>query len=118
MDTKKLEQEAYDALKRFYSATTAQRDDVNVVTDDISFYVSAFASRPNYEVQISGHMLTPMMHKLREQHVEEIKLTELIVAGWPTVAVGICSTHAVDFYAAVMEHVATIRKNISGVGHA
>ena len=39
MDTKKLEQEAYDALKRFYSATTAERDEVNVNTDDISFYV-------------------------------------------------------------------------------
>lgn len=118
MDTKKLEQEAYDALKRFYNATTAQHTDVDVGIDDISFYVSAFCSKADYEVQISGHMLTPMMHHLRENDVQEIKLTELIVAGWPTVAVGVCSTHAIDFYAAVMEQVNSIRKQIRGVGHA
>ena len=112
---KRLEDEAYAAMKAYFEAKADQK---NLETRDISFYVTAFCSTTTVgQMQFSGHMLTPMNHEFDYQS-EEIPLKDMIIAGWPTVATGLCAINAMEFYQGIMEHLETMKQDIHGFGHA
>lgn len=117
MDIRKLERKAYNALKEYYEATSVVDHLEGVDCKDIGFYVSAFVTHGN-DIAISGHMLTQALWLDRPEDENEIKIVDLVTAGWPAVAVGICSSNAGELYHTVHTQTKLVKQSISGVGHA